>query len=332
MEYLENYFRGKSSLFILFVFCFFLYPIQTETKAQLVGKAAKEITLFVNPENPEPYGQVTAELNNNLIDLSRSGIVWNKNGKQIGKGTGLKKINITVGGPGVATTIEATITPPDGSVQTVQKIIRPGALDLLWEAETTTPPFYQGKALPGPESVVKLTAVPFFRSEGKAFAPSELYYKWYIGSKFMADYSGKGRSFFRVTSPKPGGKAEIKVIASSPGESLVAEKKVTLASFMPEVLFYEETPFTGPKLEKALPQVVILSEKEYSIWAGLYGFSQNGGLDYNWKQNGKNINLFGKSVTLAKKEAGLSNISLSVKSRDNMFQFGEKSLSIQQTQ
>lgn len=318
-------------LFLGFL-CFFVFFSGQIVKGQLVGRAPNDIVLLVSPENPEPFGKVTAELNNNLIDLSRATIIWRQNGKEVGRGVGLKKISLTVGRSGIETIIKATVTLQDGSVQSVQKTIQPGTLDLLWEAGTITPPFYKGKALPSPKSVVQLTAMPFFSSNGKTLAPSELYYKWYIGSKFMSDYSGKGKSFFRLSLPKIGGEIEIKVIVSSLGESIKAEKKITLTSFMPEILFYEETPFTGPKLEKALPNSVTLSEKEYSVWAGLYNFSLGSSLTYNWSQNGTSINVFGNSITFAKKGVGFSNIVLSVKSENNILQFGKKELNIQQMQ
>lgn len=319
---------------IIFVFLgllwsFVFFSGQIVNAQNNAGRRADEIILLANPENPEPFGQVTAELTNNLIDLSRTNIIWRQNGKEIGRAVGLKKITFTIGRSGTVTTIQATITVPDGSVQKVQKTIRPAALDLLWEAETLTPPFYKGKALPGSESVVKFTALPFFSSGGKALAEETLFYKWYIGSKFMSDYSGKGKNSFRVTSPRIGGKAEIKVIVSSLGESIKAEKKVTLTSFMPEVLFYEETPFTGPKLEGVLPSIITLSEKEYSIWAGLYNFSQNGILTYNWTQNNKEIESFGNKITFAKTEVGVSNIKLLVKSKNNFLQFGREEITIQ---
>jgi hypothetical protein len=146
----------------------------------------------------------------------------------------------------------------------------------------------------------------------------------------MSDYSGKGKSSFRVISPQTGSKAEIKVVVSSPGESIVAEKKVTLKPTQPEILFYEETPFTGPKTEKILPNKIILTEKEYSLWAGIYNFSLNDVLTYTWTQNDKAINDAKNSITLAKKEAGTSKINFLVKSKNNLLQFAKKELIIEQ--
>jgi len=155
-------------------------------------------------------------------------------------------------------------------------------LDLLWEALTSTPFNYKGKALTSSESLIKVSAIPNFGG----ISASRLFYEWQLNNKKMLKASGLGKDTFTFQSSKVFNIDSVKVIVSDMNKESVISKRIRIKINEPKLIFYEEHPLKGPLYEKALGTELNLLNNELALRAEPYFFSKVN-LLYDWKMNGK---------------------------------------------
>ena len=114
------------------------------------------IHITLEPSAPTPGQEVRIGLSSALYNISSLNIKWLVNGTQVGSGVGLTSTTIIAPRSGQSATIEAKI----GSLTTVSTIIKPSFIDMLWEADTITPPWYKGRALSSSGSYITAMAIP----------------------------------------------------------------------------------------------------------------------------------------------------------------------------
>src|SRR3990167_3192742 len=138
------------------------------------ANAASPSSISVNvvPENPAPNENTSITLSSYANNLDSVLISWSVNGKSVLSGIGKKSFSVNAGAAGSETSVVATISLPDGAIDT-RIIIRPAVMVLLWQAnDSYVPPFYKGRALPTPDSEVKVVAMPEIKS-GSGFVDSK---------------------------------------------------------------------------------------------------------------------------------------------------------------
>lgn len=208
------------------------------------------------------------------------------------------------------------------------------SVDLLWEANTYTPSWYQGKALPVIQSQVKVTAIPYSVSTGVAIPPSKLVYEWFLNDKKNLNASGTGkRQFvFRINAYDD---HVVNLKVSDQSGAILLGKAITLSvdRIKPKILFYEYNELDGARYNKALNKEIQLNDSEITINAEPYFFSRKDleYLSYNWSINNQKaeIEKFPNSIFLKKGEgSGVSVIGLKVENTLNILQFAENFLRI----
>lgn len=84
-----------------------------------------------------------------------------------------------MGSFGETKTVKAAITSLSGKNMGKIIIFQANDVDILWQAETYTPPFYQGYARPSFGSDLKLFAIPHIKdSLGNTIAKDKLIFNW----------------------------------------------------------------------------------------------------------------------------------------------------------
>jgi hypothetical protein len=200
------------------------------------------IDVRVTPENPSALSPVTLFLASNLINLSTATIVWSIDGKQVLSGVGARELATVTGAYGKTITITATITSPSGTVvKTIN--LTPQDITLLWEAtDSYVPPFYQGKKLPGRESLVRLTAIPNFSGQSTFSDKKNNVFVWKRNGTTVSNASGYGNSSFLIKQNPVRSQESVGVSVQSAGSESAAEKTAVLSFFDPMIIFYEEQP------------------------------------------------------------------------------------------
>jgi hypothetical protein len=167
----------------------FLVTIITNPNIVLAQTLTAGVTLTTIPNDPEPLGIVTITASSFAIDIDSADLEWKYNGKVVASGTGKKSIKVTAPENGSTAVISVTISGSGINTSTESVVLRPGSVDLLWEAvDSYTPPFYKGKALLPYGGTIRVTAVP-----GTA-SPSTSTFKWTVNGIPMQSSSGYGKS------------------------------------------------------------------------------------------------------------------------------------------
>lgn len=275
-------------------------PTPSEVKQQSVEQF---LEVDISPESPDPFETVEMRVTSNLTDLNRAEIYWYVDNALEKSGRGVRSLSFQVGDLGSVTTATIIIDTIEGQRVTKEFTFRPADVSLLWEAQSYTPPFYKGRALASPQSMIKIVAQPEMRlASGAKLSPDELVYTWKRGNQVLQEQSGYGASVVTVQAPKPFGEADISVEVSSLYETYTAEETLTLPVVDPQVVLYEKDPLAGTNFRNAVRGNAESSGSELTLFAAPYFFSLDG-LEQEWYVNGARRGT-GPEFTLTDASAG----------------------------
>ena len=291
-------------------------------------------TVTLDPENPAPYEQVTVTLMSYSFDVDNAMIKWTVDGKKVSQGVGIKSISLVTKGGGQSIPVSVQAQTADGDIFTSTLQITPESVDLLWETpESYTPPFYEGKSLPGEESVVRVTALPSL-SEGKGqIAASNLSYSWYVNDDYVDTASGRGKQSANLKLDYLREKTEIKVRVRSPRGS-IAEKTITIIPHpvMPLMYTYDDT--LGINFSQLLTRRFETAQQTTLALVPFY-LSAKGGLEqsasYEWYLDGLPVTPQEKTLLgLRPKDnsMGVKNLSILIANTARRLQKAESTLTI----
>lgn len=292
-------------------------------------------TATIAPENPDPNTKVYIDLADYSTDLDRATISWFLNDKNMLSGVGKKSFSFSNGNVGQTTKVKVTILTAEN--RTIEKTFSftPSSLSLLAEVRAYTPPFYKGRAIFATQGTLHVVALPeFVDTDGNYIDPSKLIYKWKRNGQLLNDVSGYGKNVVDISEGVPLGAMEITVDATSFDNALTANARLVLSSQDPKVLFYEKDPLYGYLFNHALFSPFSLTNNEVSITAFPYFFTgarSGSTLTYDWSMNdsivssGANDTMIFKNTT---GDSGTSQISVTTKNPDRIFQFTTADLTI----
>jgi len=292
-----------------------------------------ELGVEVVPTYPRPNETVSINLSLYTDDLNSADIIWYKDGKNVLSGKGKTNYYFKIGAVGTETKIEIKVDLLSGASFSKTLILNPASVDVVWEANSYVPPFYQGKALHPRQGSLKLVAMPEFVKGGKRIAPENLIYQWSNGINVYQDQSGYGKNIVTVDGSLLGKEEEIEVLVTDPVNNLAAQGSVNITPVDPEIVFYENDPYYGYIFDSALIGTFSLKTDEVQILAAPYYFTEemDGSLGYDWQLNGTSIPSLSDSRTAIfrkpeDKTTGSSNILLRVQNSNRILQQADNSL------
>jgi hypothetical protein len=259
--------------------------------AQTLDGQNTTIQFEVDPEVPGPNQQVTIDAQGVGGFLGDAMITWQQNGKTALSGAGEHSFSFFTGGVGTQTKIHVVVNSPSLGTFTKDFTFIPTLVNLLWEANTSVPPLYRGKALYSPGSQIKIIALPQVVSNGALLPASRLSYKWSVGDEPATDRSGLGRSTFTFSGNQLNPSETVSVDVYF-GSTLVGHGAITIPATQPDVLFYVQDSLRGTLLDQALPSSIALAGQEVTLNAQpLYFASESIGnsLTYNWALNNQTV-------------------------------------------
>ncbi len=299
------------------------------------GDGLNQIVILVDstPEYPGPYQDVQINIDSYTTKLDSNVISWFVDGKLITKGTGLKSFTTKTGAIGTQKAVTVSVLASNGYV-TQQKItLSPAAVDLIWQAQSYTPPFYKGKALIPHQGAVVVSAEPTIYQAGKRVPPSQLIYKWKQEDTALPDQSGYGKNSVIIEPKLPLDAQKISVEVSTVDGKIKAGNYVRLTSQNPTVILYPEDTLTGIRSQQAL-MIGHSIQKDSRISAIPYFFSTtkrlSTSIQYNWSLNGQETSQHAPTITLGfgSQPKGDAYIQLEVKHATKIFQSTDTQLPI----
>lgn len=322
----------------IFSITFFIFTVSLFVHAQIPGFG--EVVLFdVSPENPRPGQIVTIDIESFSIDLDRAdSITWVLNGTVLKRGAGIKKIQFEAGQLGSKSVVDVVVRGTSMGTITESVIIRPTEIDLLWEAETYTSPFYKGKALPSSDAEIIVVAIPqFVTSSGNKIDSNDLIFTWKMDGKVLGSLSGRGKDSIKIKGPKIFNSMLIQVDVSSLSSTLQGKGFEVISSVQPKIVFYENDIILGMKYENAIRNNFALSNEEITITAHPYFFSGNRRVSpdfgYNWSVDGSEVSSSPddeSSIILRQvgEGEGSATVALSIQNIDKILQIARESFSL----
>jgi len=301
--------------------------------SKVVAQLSNDILVNVVPPNPAPYEDTNIILSSYVNDLDSVFISWSVNGKTIASGIGKKSFLTTAPAGGSETNVVATISLPDDTVD-IKITIKPSVMVLLWQAnDSYVPPFYRGKALPTPDSEVKIVAMPEIRN----VSSQNMTYYWKKDYTNNVDGSGYGKNIFLYTNDYLEDSNNISVVASTVDQKSSSSAGVNIGMTQPKILFYKNDNALGTIWDKILTDPYKIQGPEI-IEAVPYFISpkeiQNPTLVWNWFINDGRVNLTGfkknlMPLTISEGTHGTSKLRLNIENKDKIFQTTEKEIDIE---
>ena len=197
-------------------------------------------------------------------------------------------------------------------------------VDLLWQGETYTPPFYQGRTLWSNQSRITFLAIP--QGLGN---PNNLNYKWTKNGIVLGNINGIGRnSFFFYDSILSKPQSVMVEILSEQGAVLASASNIVTPT-LPELVVYENNPLYGFMFHREINGEYQFQDKETTFTAFPLFFSTLNRLDpmidYQWQTNNTGVETK-NSVTYRTPEntSGSSEIRVRVSNRDKITQDASK--------
>ncbi len=285
------------------------------------------VSVKTNPVTPGPNQSVMVSIESFAVNINSANIIWYVNKEPRKEGVGEKTFTFTLGDFGNVSTIDILILTAEGSQIKRQVVLAPAEIDILWEAQTYTPPFYKGKALPSYKSFLRVSAIPRYNSPSSN--PSEYHYKWRYN---RIENVGEGLAKNSVVIPSGYADAAVPVIldVKLPSTPWSGSASANIKGAEAKVVLYENAPLLGIQFNRALKGGNDAVGNGYTIRAIPYFFSTdnyfNNELVYTWKLGGSNI-IPGQDPTtlvLTKKGKGAESypVSLRVQNPKRILQEG----------
>ena len=229
------------------------------------------IQYVVDSETPGAHEAVSIIVQGVGSFLGSANITWSKDGAVVKEGVGERTYSFTTGALGERTSVHVAIDSSQGFF-TKTFNFSPSRINLVWEAYTTTPTLYRGKALYSAGSDYKVVALPTVYSGGSRVAASALSYQWFYRDTAVPEASGLGRNVFVRTGDQlqPGEDIAVEVYY---GVDKVGRAELFVPAAQPFILLYQRDALRGVLYDTALPAAISLVGKEITIRAEPYYFS-----------------------------------------------------------
>ena len=298
--------------------------------------SASSIAINMIPENPEPYENVNIDLSSYANNLDTVNITWSINSKVALAGIGKKSFSLNAPAADEETTVSVVVTLPDGDVN-LRILVKPSKMVLLWEAtDSYVPPFYRGKALPSPESSVKVVAIPEIRNGGSFVNPKNMSYSWKKDYNNDQDNSGFGKSSYTYTNDYLDDDSTIGVSAITLDQKYTSSGNITVRSYDPKIIFYTKDTKMGTLWENAVGDDHVIKNDEV-LEADPYFLSPQSLnspiLDWSWYINDQPITLtsFIKNIIplRAGGASGNAKIRVEINNKYKIFQTANKEINVQ---
>jgi hypothetical protein len=260
-------------------------------RAQLFIPAA--VSLNAAPSSPSPGETFTVEAFTPSFPKETTRFSWTVNGQPRSdlSGFGRNSIELDAGSTGSVIRINLTVSGPSGAQNTTTLSVPISDLSLVWFAETLTPKWYKGKALPTPGSTVTVVALPDITIAGRALGTAELIFRWSVGDQKNV-LTGLGENVFDIqTSSFPKASHQIRLVVEDTTSRVRKEKDLLVVLREPHLSLYAVSPLGGIEHRSSQPFLFQKSGGLLDIAAEpfFFPYTSKRDLTYQWQVAGTAI-------------------------------------------
>ncbi len=294
MSNAQLFMRKKLYKIIPFMFILFFFGAVNYAESLQTGpyQITPKIDVKKIPTYPRSNGKAIIKIESFTFDLTRSFVSFYLNGEVAKQGVGIKSFSFKTGDLGSSDDVKITAKTKSKGTITKEINISPSKIDIVWEADTYTPPFYKGKALQSAKSAVTIEAMPELYKNGVRQDPEGLYYKWERNFRVIKEGFGANGKSLTIKNTRGKKSIEVSLEVENTEGSARTKRYMEIPVSEPEILFYEKNPLMGIIYKDELGEGTQLEGEEITIDAEPYFFSMNkrdfGSMRYNWEIDGKN--------------------------------------------
>lgn len=226
--------------FLVLLCLAFVAPLLANAQFSANGLLETNLSITSQPEYPSPNEKVSLSLNDYGGSVYGATVEWYQNDTLIPGTTNQRNIEVTVGDVGSKTVIKAILTKSDGGKTVLSKTYEPVYVDVIVEAETHVPGFYEGRALPSVGSAVYLSAL----LDNGAAMGNNFVYLWRLNQTVLEGGPIRGRNNISFVMPQDS-YSVISLQVSKPDGTILAKRSMILPSVRPQINFYEVSALYG---------------------------------------------------------------------------------------
>lgn len=296
----------------------------TFSRAQLLPDP---VSLTASPSSPSPGESFVVVATTPTFDRNAAFFEWTVDGRPRPDLSGLGKdsLNLVARGVGEVTQVAVSITRDGGEGGSSSLAVYVADLALPWFSETLVPPWYKGKALPVPNSIVNIVALPNFVTGGKIISYQNLIYTWSLDDDDRA-LSGIGKNVFAIkTSGLPKASHRIRVTVEDQNKTIRKEDEVFIVPTSPDVSAYRATPLGGveSRLATGILSTALRGLLDFVVEPFFFPVKSKKDLSYRWEVAGRAVSgtperPYVLTVDTAGLAAGGASLSVEVDDRDDL--------------
>lgn len=248
------------------------------------------VSIIVTPQSPSPGEEITIFAKTPTSDPQTTTFQWTVNGsfRSDLSGRGKNSFTATAGDVGSVIRVAVSISRAEKEGGSASATIYVSDLALTWSAETYTPPWYAGKALPIQDSVVRIVAVPEVVISGTRADPANLIYRWSFGNKKDALVGIGENVFFIRTSLLPKNSHRVEIMVEDIKKRVQKTGRIFIDSKTPRAVIYKTSPLGGIEPRSAVSLFSTLQRSFFDFFAEPFFFpvSSKKSLLYQWNVAG----------------------------------------------
>jgi hypothetical protein len=270
-----------------------------------IKEIQEKVYYNVLPGRPQINDDVEIEAEMYGTQVKNAQFTWTINGKEVLKGVGQYKLNFNLF---TKSTVRVTILTGEGNTVRNTWEFNPKETDIIWEANTYTPPFYKGKSMFTPESTLVLHAINLDTENPLTNTYAD--YTWKVDGEVKGDVSGVGKNtyiyqgdlllqeplFQVITSPISTYKSKS---SKTPDETLAS---IRVQTIQPDIFSYENSPLLGILFNHQLGSDFLFKSDETSIvsYPIYFGLASSLNAQYSWYINDDYVSGAKNSITFKK--------------------------------
>lgn len=221
----------------------------------------------MTPQYPSPGQTVTLTAVNYSSGADTATYIWSVNNAIVLQGIGAKTLTLSAGAAGSSQAISLLVVQNGAAEGAASAVIRPADVDMVWEGETSVPPFYTGRPLPNGQSALTVMAVPHIRTSSGEVPQNSLVYTWKVNGAPLGSQSGYARSSVVISPPSFNQAFTVSVHAQTPDGTGAADGATTIQPETPSALVYESAPLLGVLFNETVSGTVPFPGDELSFAA-----------------------------------------------------------------
>lgn len=302
----------------------FFFTFTTANAQQVGGATLKFVPLF-----PKPEETVTVSLDAYSMDTAGAQIAWYFDNTELTTFKNARSITILAPSLGVTGRVRAVITKQGYLPLSVSENITPAQVDIILEAQTYVPQFYQGRALPSKNAPLRAIAVI---NDGSGRMASEYSYEWKYNQNVLLGGAVRGQQ--SILFPMAQFQDDYLTVTAINAQGVsVGEASMTLVPADLDLQFYENIPLRGESRHAANNPFTLVGD-ETTFYAEPYFAHTDatfGGLTFIWNISGQKVTSPIDPHAITVRRVGVSGqniLNLSIYTTETIPQYINKALSL----